>query len=239
MRGKTTFIGTAQEDPRTSPCLLLDFEGNVSVLRGLDIDIWPVRSHEDFGEAYAFLKKGDHHYKTVALDSLTETSMYFLLAEMARRERLATGASTPADVSRQKLPDQAQQQDYGAILVQQRRLLRRLRDLPMHVIYTALEYVDVEPGEGLVKMPSMQGSMRREAGGMMTVVGYLDLDREKKDEHGRPLRKLLIKDQPGMRVNVRTEWQKERHIPNEIEKPTVTKLLNVLFPTLQVVRKVS
>jgi len=229
-RGKTTFLGTAQDDDRTAPILILDFEGNTESLNGLDVDLWPVRSWEDFEEAYKFLAGGEHHYKTVGIDSISEVNTYALLNEMQRRVRIG-------GPGRDEFPDQAQMQDFGAVLVQMRRLLRRFRDLPMHILYTALDDTEPEPGEGTVKIPGMIGKMRREVGALMSVVGYLSLDESKKDEHGEPLRLMLLRDIPRFRVKVRTAWGMTHTVPTTLEDPTVGKLMNVVFPKLTIATK--
>jgi hypothetical protein len=226
-RGKTTFLGTAQEDERTAPLLLLDFEGNTESLYGLDVDIWPVRNWDNFEEVYRFLSVPGHGYKSIGIDSISEVNTYALLQEMTRRVNIG-------GPGREDFPDQAQKQDYGAILVQMRRLLRRFRDLPMHVIYTALDDTEPEPGEGIVKIPGMVGKMRREVGALMSVVGYIALDPEKKDDHGEPLRTLLLRDIPAFRVKVRTAWKMTHTVPQRLDDPTVGKLMNVVFPKMKI-----
>lgn len=225
-RGKTTFLGSAQLDERTSPMLLLDFEGNTESLTGLDIDITPVRTWEDFDNVYRFLSQPGHGYKSIGIDSISEINTYAILAEMQRRVNIG-------GPGRDEFPDQAQKQDYGAVLVQMRRLLRRFRDLPMHVIFTALDDTEAEPGEGMVKIPGMIGKMRREVGALMSVVGYLSLDSQKKDEYGEPLRVLLLRDIPAFRVKVRTAWGQTQTVPQALDDPSIGALLDVVFPTIK------
>jgi hypothetical protein len=238
--GKTTLLGTAHQDPRTSPHLVLDFEGNTSVLLGCknsvgeEISIWPMRSASDLNEAFAYLHKGDHPFKSCSIDSLTEINWYFLSTEMDRRVQLAGGEG-----SRATLPDQSQIQDYGAILVQQRRLVRRFNTLPLHIIYTALDFQEAVAGEGEVTKPAMQGNFRNEVGGLMDVVGYLSLDEKKKDENDNHPRIMYLHDVPRLRARIRTEWGKANTIPKKLENPTVTKLLNVAYPNLTLVKETT
>src|SRR3954451_5110087 len=86
--GKTGLLGTAQEDDRTHPMLLLDFEGGSESLAGLDIDIVPIRSWEDYNDVYEALADGDtiefedgeggtyeidfSQYKSLGIDSISE-----------------------------------------------------------------------------------------------------------------------------------------------------------------------
>src|SRR3954470_23962049 len=78
--GKTTFLGTAQEDPRTAPMLLLDFEGGTESLDGLDIDVAPIHSWEDYDEVFEMLLSEEHGYRSLGVDSVSETHIFALLA---------------------------------------------------------------------------------------------------------------------------------------------------------------
>lgn len=242
--GKTTLLGTAHQDPRTSPHLVLDMEGNTSVLLGCknaageEISIWPMKSANDFREAYQYLSRKDQPFKSISIDSLTEINWYFLSTEMQRRVELAGGGvKTGGEVQRENLPDQAQQQDYGSILVQQRRLVRRFNTLPLHIIYTALDYQEAVAGEGDVTKPAMQGNFRNEVGGLMDVVGYLSTDEKKKDEFDNHPRIMYLHDVPRLRARIRTEWGKANTIPKKLETPTIGKLLDTAYPNLTLVKE--
>jgi hypothetical protein len=161
------------------------------------------------------LQKGGHDYKSVGIDSVTETHTYALMAEMA------------SEAPNRKDPDQAQQQDYGKILVQMRRLLREFRDLPLHVFFTALSQDDVDPREGMVKKPSLFGKMADEISGIMDVVAYLSITdlgtKQAPDSH----RVLVLRNYPKIRAKARTPWGAEG-IPDEIVDPTVSKIFDAL-----------
>src|SRR5258708_16502461 len=77
--GKTHFLGSAQLDERTSPAIYLDFEGGEQTLAGLDIDMVKVRTWEDFNEVYSALAAGEGGYRTILLDSLSETHVFALM----------------------------------------------------------------------------------------------------------------------------------------------------------------
>ena len=212
--GKTHFLGTAQEDERTYPMLLMDFEGGEETLVGLDIDVAPIRSWDDYSEVYELLASGDHSYKSVGLDSASETHIWALLQRIT------------LDADRRRDPDLIEQGDYGAAMTQMRRLLREFRDLPLHVFYTAGSKDMDERGVGRVKVPSLAGQMADEIVHLMSVVGYLA---KTETEEGEPQRVLLLQNYPGFRTKARTPWGHEA--PDEIVDPTVTKLLDGLgFP---------
>ncbi len=208
--GKTYFLGTAQDDPRTYPMLLLDFEGGDETLAGLDIDVAEIRGWDDYNEAFEILTDENCPYKSIGIDSISETHIWALLSRVDEK-----GAS-------RKEPDLIEQGDYGVVSTQMRRMLREFRDLPMHVFYTAgAKEVEVRK-EGKVRIPSMAGQLAEEVVHLMSVVGYL----AKGEEEGEEFRTLLLQNYAGFRTKVRTKWGATA--PDEIEDPTVTSLLDVL-----------
>lgn len=212
--GKTTFLGTAQEDKRTYPMLLLDYEGNTESLMGLDIDIKRIRSWQDFNDTLAYLRKGEHGYKSLGIDSISEINFWALNNQMEEH------------AANRDEPDQPQLQDFGRTLVQMRRVLRVFRDLPMHVFYTAIDDSESEPGEGTVKFPLMVGQMKKEVGALMAVVGCLAMQEDRTTKTKE--RVLLLHDIPRYRVKARTKWQQHDSIPEILTNPTVGRLLDVI-----------
>jgi AAA domain len=209
--GKTFLLGTAQEDPRTAPMLLLDFEGGEETLAGLDIDVARIRSWEDYNEAFELVSDENCPYKSLGIDSISETHIWGLLTRIDEK-----GPS-------RKEPDLIEQGDYGVVSTQMRRLLREFRDLPMHVFYTAgSKEIEVRK-EGKVRVPSMAGQLAEEVVHLMSVVGYLA---KGEDEDGDEFRSLLLQNWGGFRTKVRTKWRAVA--PDEIEDPDITKLLDVL-----------
>lgn len=223
-QGKTYFLGTAQEDPRTSPMLLLDFEGGDETLAGLDIDIAPIRSWDDYSEVYEALS-GDHwslegsslkegeSYRSIGIDSISETHTWALLEILDQ----STAAS-----ARRTDPDLLEIQDYGKATIQMRRLLREFRDLPLHVFYTATAKSADERGVGKVKVPALSGAMSEEVVGLMSVAGYLAVVEEDDEIY----RELILQNIPGFRTKVRVPWESEA--PDSIQEPTIPALLDAL-----------
>lgn len=224
-QGKTFMLGTAQDDERTYPMLLLDFEGGDETLAGLDIDVAPIRSWEDYNEVYEALI-GDHSslegsslkagesYKSIGIDSISETHLWALLEILDN----ATASS-----SRRVDPDALEIQDYGKATIQMRRLLREFRDLPLHVFYTSTAKTVDERGIGKVKVPAMAGAMAEEVVALMSVCGYLAVE---ENEEGDLERLLILQNFPRFRTKIRVPW--EASAPDLIEDPTITALLDVL-----------
>lgn len=211
--GKTHLLGTLADDERTAPALILDFEGGVTTLVGRDIDVATVRDWQDFNEAYALLSDPDTEYRSVGVDSLSETQVGGLLALL--RENSPEG--------RRATEDTLTQGDWGTILVQMRRFVRHFKDLPMHVAMTALAGEDLDKVEGRVKVPLLQGSFQNEAPGIFDVVAYLA---KSETEDGEEERLLLLRGYPGFRIKARTPMGVAA--PNEIVDPSITKLLDAL-----------
>jgi hypothetical protein len=214
--GKTTLLGTAQEDPRTHPMLLMDFEGGTESLDGLDIDVAVIRSWEDYDEAYEMLMDQNHGYKSLGIDSISETHIFALLNILEK------------EGPTRKDPELLEQRDYGKATVQMRKLLRSFRDIPMHVFFTAHSKEVELPRQGRVQLPSLAGQMAEEVVGLMSIVGYL-AEYEEANEDTNEVevhRTLLLKNYPKFRTKARTPWRES--IPDEIIDPTITDLLDTL-----------
>ncbi len=210
--GKTRLLGTAQEDPRTFPMAFLSFEGGESSLAGLDIDVFDIRDTHDYEEVYRDLKKPTSPYKSVGVDSITETQISSLLEILDK------------DINRAD-PEQLAQQDWGIVLVRMRRIVRQyVKMLPMHVFMTALTKEGIVPRIGTVKVPSLQGQFANELPGILDVVAYLALEEQ---DDGEVHRILLLHGYPKFSVKTRTPWG-DVSVPSEIVDPTVGKLLDAL-----------
>lgn len=210
-KGKTFFLGTLDDDPRTHPTLILDFEGGVQTLVGRDTDVATIHNWQDYNEAYQVLADPKTKYKSVGVDSLSETQAGGLLAILEQ------GGKRPD-------PDTLGKGDWGVILVQMRRFVREFKALGMHVFMTALTGDDLDKVEGKVQVPLLQGGFAKEAPGIFDVVGYFG---EQEDEETEKMKRILIlKNWPGYRVKARTPMGLEA--PDAILNPTATKLLDAL-----------
>lgn len=226
-QGKTTFLGTAQNDERTYPMLFVDFEGGTQSLSGLDIDVAEIRDWHDYNAVYRELASGKTEYQSIGLDSVSETQIFSLL-EILEQE----GKKGRDD------PDKLQQQDYGKSQIQMRRLLRSFRDLPMHLFATAGAKSEVEPRIGTVKKPALSGQLAEEIPAMMDVVTYLAVSRDQKT--GEEVRMLLLRNgaETGsqFRVKVRQPWGVEvpELIEEQEEREFAERGVSILLDTLQI-----
>lgn len=209
--GKTHLLGTAQEDTRTFPMAFLNFEAGESSLAGLDIDVFDIRDSKDYEDVYKQLSDPKSPYKSVGVDSITETQIS-ALEEILRK-----------DLNRAD-PEQLAQQDWGIVLVRMRRIVRQyVKMLPMHVFMTALSKDDIVPRVGSVKTPALQGQFANELPGIPDVVAYLALE---ENAEGETQRLLLLHGYPRFAVKARSPWGVT--IPSEILDPTVGKILDAI-----------
>lgn len=224
--GKTTFSATAGYDEgRAAPALLLDFEGGSGSAVGIpNLAVATMRDWKDFNEACAYIVSDANQFKTVIIDSVSELHIFSLIniidSEIANNSKRAERGD-------ENTPEQS---DYGKSLVQMRRFLRIVRDLPTHIILTSLSKTDDYPREGRVRVPAMFGQLAGELVGMFPIVGYLINEkssgsRRKTSEPGFQ-RKLYLQNQEGMRVGVRGPINAK--IPDVLDNPTVPRLFNML-----------
>lgn len=207
--GKTHFIGTAQQDERTFPMAFLNFDAGDQTLAGLDIDVFDMHDFNDYKEAKRMLADPKSPYKSVGVDSVTETQVTGLLSILEKDAKRAD-------------PDQLAQPDWGIILVQMRRFVRDFKFLPKHTFFSALSKDDVVPRVGQVKIPAVQGAFAAELPGIVDVVGYLALE----DTDNGVERLLLLHGYPKFSVKCRTPWGVT--VPTELVNPSVSDLLDTL-----------
>jgi hypothetical protein len=219
--GKTHLIGTAQLDPRTSPLVVIDFEGGRQTLRGLPgVKVIPITESADLEAVIKYLRKNEKGFKSVAIDSLTEVNISSLLWSLD-------------DTSFNRDDEDAlTMRDYGKVLIQIRRFMRHLKNLPMHVFYIAgQEEVKAPKGKTVFK-PMFEGSLAKEAPYIPDVVAHLSMEEYEVTVDGvkrkRRRRVLLLRDIPEYGIKVRTPWGVQA--PATIENPTVGKLLDAVMP---------
>jgi AAA domain len=220
-RGKTHLLGTAQEDDRTYPIAIVDWEAGTESLEGLDIDIFSIRSWDDANKLIECFEEGGEHkigdewydfdaYKSVGIDSISE---WYRSAQLERLKKVGES---------RKEPDLVEYQDYNILTTQFRRVLRRFRDLPMHVFFSAHSKTIEDPRQGRVTLPDLPGQLAEEVAGLVSLVGYLA--ETTGDDPADRL--LLLHGYPKYRIKARSPWNIE--LPEEIEDPDITAILDEL-----------
>lgn len=118
-----------------------------------------IKTIKDLEDLLAYLKKGDHQFETVVIDSITEINDIIKL-EIERK----TGK-------------QMQLQDWGTLAKKIKDLLRSFRDLPMHVLLISQESIEKD-GDVVTKvLPYLNGKSATEIASFMDIVGYLFVEK--------------------------------------------------------------
>jgi len=195
--GKTTFAGTAQDVPDMRKVINIDAEGGDKVLaeRG-DIDVITINSYRQLSKAYEYLqahcyfrdnndidmlKKSEAYYRgksveeikeptiynTVMLDSLTEIQkycMYQLLGVSIESYRIDAVPTSP------------EWTEWGKNHEMIRLLVRKFRDLPMHVIFVCSITEVQDDYKHIYYRPAMPGKLGNEIQGFVDHVGYYTME---------------------------------------------------------------
>lgn len=176
--GKTYLACTAPDvlvlltEPAVSDMTMLAVNRDL----GIDPAVWDISTDEDLQEAFDYLASGDHGFKTVVVDSLTD-----LNRRMMRRVIDAAVRKRPTHD-----PDVPEQGDWFKVQERMRYIIRMFRDLPMNVVFTTLA-MDVR--EEMKTLPMVQPkSLAYEIPAYFNLVGYLSVDRSS----GVHVRKLLV-----------------------------------------------
>jgi hypothetical protein len=167
--GKTHLMGTAADDPRTSPVLAIDVEGGFTTIRHRsDIDTVAVRTMKELTNVFNELANSANAksmpYKTVAIDSITE------LADLDMRNIMQDAFRANPDRVDVDVPSP---REWGKTRNHMRSIIRAFRDLPCHVIYTAGLGTTSEEGMATKYHPGFGGKLKQEIPGFMDIVGYL------------------------------------------------------------------
>lgn len=165
--GKTVLAGSASAVEAMSPVLLIDVEGGSLSLRERypTIDVARVESYQQVRELGAHLRKEKGAgYKTVILDSLSETTKISMVTIME--------AVVLENPDRDK--DVPAIRDWGKNMEQVRRLVRFFRDLPVNTIFTCHEQEQTDERTKMTKTkPSLSGKLSNEVAGFVDEVWYL------------------------------------------------------------------
>jgi hypothetical protein len=154
--GKTTFAATAPK-----PIFASAEQGLLSI-RDNNIDYVNITTLAELQELILFLKKGEHDYETLVIDSISEIN-----------EIIKAGI--------EKGGRAMQLQDWGTLAREIRNLLMKSKMLDMHILFIAQEKVIEVEGDRPTKMPSMNGKAAGDICYAMDIVGYAHVN--KNGEH--------------------------------------------------------
>jgi ATP-dependent Clp protease ATP-binding subunit ClpA len=208
--GKTRLAGSAFEVPEMKRVLFVDIEGGSLTLRKEfpDVEQVRVKTWFEMQGLYDALFAGGHGFSTVIVDSLTEIQK-FNMSEIMR---------TLVDKNEERDLDVPSLREWGKNLEQTRRFVRAFRDLPLNVIFTALEREDKDRMNRPVKLPSLSGKMSNEVAAFLDIVLYYNVKEVHGTEGVKQLRVLqsqatestIAKDRSGLLPPVMTDPNMEQ-----------------------------
>lgn len=214
--GKTTAAAAAAE---LGPVLVIDAEGGLRVraLSSLGIDTsqitaWPGDGSritaQSLSELHEHLAANPEMFTTIVFDSITE--IHHILRENATAQRV--------DQSRVVLdPDYVDRDDYNKMTTQLRRLIRLFRDLPCHIVFTALERYE-DSGE---IRPSLSPALGNDLMGYVDTVGRTAVFQGRHVARFEPTEAINAKD-------------RDNALPPILANPTFTRLLAITSGTMDI-----
>lgn len=208
--GKTVLAASASLVPEMSPVLLIDVEGGILSLRHRypKLAVRRVTSFVEIQTMYDALFKGGHPFKTVIIDSITETQKFGMYHIMER-----TVAKEP-----DRDPDLPGIGEWGKSSEQTRKLIRAWRDLPgVNTIFTALA-TDSKSKMGVTTtLPDLPGKSAAQAPALVDEVLYMYV----KEWNGEYQRFLL-----GQKTERIVAKDRSDNLPGIMQEPTMQKLFD-------------
>lgn len=216
--GKTTLAGSADAVPSMRPVLVIDIEGGTESLRDNypEVETVRVKTWQQMQDIYNVLYTGDHEFKTVILDSLTEIQKFnmdqIMIDLISKKPEMD--------------PDVPGMREWGKNLEQLRRMVRGFRDLEMHTIMTALAKDDKDDLTGARKvLPMLSGQLAKQVAAFMDVVGYYYIKQFGTGDQAEYKRLLLTSA-----TQKYTAKDRSNKLAPVLESPTMPMLFDLMYP---------
>lgn len=163
--GKTRLCGSVSEVSAMMPAIVLDIEGGMLSLKQKypDLSVIRIDNFKKLQRAYDGLFTGKHPFKTVIIDSITETQKFGMYDIMER--------AVKKDSDRD--PDLPGIGEWGKSSEQMRRLIRAFRDLPMNTIFTALRQDSKNKFGHTTTQPDLPGKLAGQVPALVDEVLYM------------------------------------------------------------------
>lgn len=165
-----------------------------------------VRDFNDVAKTYAWLQSGDHDFRSVVLDSVTE---------IQQRCKDEIGGESALRI-----------QDWDLMMIRMSQLMRRFRDLTFHPTnpLDAVVFLALSEQKNDKWRPWVQGGLAKALPGYVDLEGYLYVEEL---EDGDFQRRLLIHPMDGYAAKDRTHVLTQ-HFGKAIRQPDIEAMLDVL-----------
>lgn len=221
--GKTTLAATCPK-----PLLLLDAEGGSKFLPHRKIEWDPltgpppawdgtwdicvvrVARFDTMSMVLQWLVSGQHHFRSLAVDSITEV------------QRRCKATLNPEDM---------RTQDWGTLLVKMETLIRELRDLtehPTNPLSVAMFIAETRESDSGQWRPYMQGQLGVSFPYLVDVIGYLYVADVLAEDQITLVqqRQLLVTPHPQFLAGERVQGRLGAYVP----EPNVEQMLDIVYP---------
>lgn len=221
--GKTTLAGTCPK-----PLLLLDAEGGTKFLPyrkrfwdpvtepppawdgTWDVCVVVVHQFDVLATAHSWLITGNHHFRSLCVDSITEVQ---------RRCKASINA-----------PEYFKQQDWNVLLVRMDQIIRDMRDLTLHPtnpLSVSMFIAETRETNGKWR-PYMQGQIATQLPYMVDVLGYLyvaDVPDQLDPTVFHQERQLLVGHHPQFEAGERVQGR----LGTVVQNPNVERMLATVY----------
>jgi len=172
--GKTYLGGTAGSSEETSPLLIIDIDGGFLTVRHMsNIMVRQVRTLDELAEVFKDIHSAidwsNPHdpklpFKTCMIDSITELQKIDMLGIMKETRAVQEGRQDPYVPS---------EREWFISQGHMREIIRKFKDLPCHIIFTAHLDAKKNNRNQMVNGPDLPGKLRNQIAGFFDVVGLL------------------------------------------------------------------
>lgn len=213
--GKTRFAATAPD------VLIIDIhERGTRSARRSDAHVIRVTEWEDVTYLYWYLRKGEHKFRSVALDTLT-AMQNLCVARVLKEDKVRDPYKDPKVVSLR---------EWGKVAEMMKPLLLAYRNLPMHVIFVTQEKMagEQEQEETGMHVPDLTPGSRGTAMGSVDVLGRM-YQREVRVKDPRNPKKRRSRWEPRMLVGPHEDYRtKDRtgQLGRVMRNPTVPAIID-------------
>lgn len=214
--GKTRLAGSSDDVPSMRSVLCVDFEGGTETLKHSypNVDTVRVESWRDVQGVYDELNAGNHKYRTVILDSLTEIQKFNMYSIM--KNLLEKNSERDEDVPSMR--------EWGINLEQMRKFVRAFRDLPVNTIFTALVKVEKDNKTGmLIKEPYLSGKLAKEVAAFLDIVCFMYMKEIEVDGESRQGHLLLAQA-----TDTCTAKDRTNKLPQLMIEPTMAEIMKYI-----------